>query len=357
VGGRHAFVTGAAGFIGSNLVERILETTDWTVTAYDALTYAGNRASLSSAEATGRCQFVHANICDKTTLRSCLIRQTPDLIFHLAAESHVDRSIDSADDFITTNVSGTQTLLDCAREVHQSRPDLRLIHISTDEVFGDLAPEDAPFDEKSPYLPSSPYAASKAGSDHLVRAAYRTHGLPTIISNCSNNYGPRQFPEKLIPLMILNLVRGLPLPIYGDGSNRRDWLHVQDHADALISMARYGVVGETYCVGGGAELSNLEVVTAIHTYLHSVWPQKVAPLSSVLHYVTDRPGHDRRYAINSSKIRATLGWTPQLDFGSGLASTIDWYLSHEDWWQAVLSGAYRGQRLGLGLDQGSGQSQ
>jgi dTDP-glucose 4,6-dehydratase len=336
MGTKHAFITGAAGFIGSNLVDRILAKTDWTVTAYDALTYAGNRASLAAAEATGRCRFVHGSICDVATLQTCFETQTPDLTFHLAAESHVDRSIDAAGEFIKTNVLGTQVLLDCAREIQRNKPEFKFIHISTDEVFGDLAPDDAPFDETSPYRPSSPYAASKAGSDHLVRAAHRTHGLAAIISNCSNNYGPRQFPEKLIPLMIVNMLRGLPLPIYGDGSNQRDWLHVYDHADALIAMAQCGAVGETYCVGGAAELSNLEVVKAIHSHLSTAIDLPLSPFETLVNYVTDRPGHDRRYAINAGKIKQALGWTPMFDFEAGLASTVDWYLHNKNWWQAIL---------------------
>jgi dTDP-glucose 4,6-dehydratase len=344
----HVLVTGAAGFIGSNLVERILKQTDWSVTAFDALTYAGNMDNLTPFIGSNRFSFILANICDRSAVKSAFERVDPEIVFHLAAESHVDRSIDAAADFITTNVLGTQIMLDCARSQVASLPDFRFIHISTDEVFGDLGPADSPFTEETSYRPSSPYAASKAASDHLVRAAFRTHGLPVLISNCSNNYGPKQFPEKLIPLMIINALKGLPLPVYGDGSNRRDWLHVEDHADALILMAQKGAVGQTYCVGGGAELSNLDVVRAIHDRISQLHPRTEYSLDQALKFVNDRPGHDRRYAVDAAKIANQLEWVPKRDFKTGLNDTIDWYLANTGWWEAIATGAYRGQRLGLG---------
>ena len=267
---------------------------DWRVVAFDALTYAGNRANLSDFEESERFEFVQGDICNAKFVAEAFATYQPDVVFHLAAESHVDRSIDAAAHFVTTNVVGTQVMLDQARAAWGTRRDVRFIHISTDEVFGDLELDESPFTETSPYRPSSPYAASKAASDHLVRAAFRTHGLPVIISNCSNNYGPRQFPEKLIPLMILNALEGRALPIYGDGKNRRDWLHVDDHAKALMKMALLGVPGQTYCVGGGTECSNLEVVELICHYLDEVLPSPEGPMARLIQYVTDRPGHDRR---------------------------------------------------------------
>jgi dTDP-glucose 4,6-dehydratase len=345
---RTALVTGGAGFIGSALVKKLLAATDWHVVVLDALTYAGNAANLQAYQTEPRFSFVHGNICDVGGVASVFAEHKPDLVFHLAAESHVDRSIESAADFIATNVLGTQVLLDAARRFWVDREDVRFVHISTDEVFGDLEITDAPFTEASPYKPSSPYAASKAASDHLVRAAIRTHGFPALISNCSNNYGPRQFPEKLIPLMILNAHAGKALPVYGDGQNRRDWLHVEDHADALLAMALRGVVGETYCVGGGTECTNLEVVRAICARFDALFPNDRGSRNDLVHYVTDRPGHDRRYAINADKILKDLGWRPRHNFQDGLNQTIDWYLANAQWWQAIQSGNYRGERLGLG---------
>lgn len=342
-----ALVTGGAGFIGSALVERLLTTTDWAVVVLDSLTYAGNAESLAPFLGNPAFQFVQADICDIGAVQRTFANHLPDRVFHLAAESHVDRSIDMATRFINTNVVGTQVMIDTARHAWTASNDVRFVHISTDEVFGDLAPHDAPFTEASPYKPSSPYAASKAASDHLVRAAVRTHGFPAVISNCSNNYGPRQFPEKLIPLMILNAMAGEQLPVYGDGSNRRDWLHVYDHVDALLRIATLGKIGETYCVGGGMECSNLEVVRAICERLDHVLPLTSGPRTKLITHVTDRPGHDTRYAINVGKIKQDLGWAQRYNFIDGLNETIDWYLNNQIWWEAIRTGVYRGQRLGL----------
>jgi dTDP-glucose 4,6-dehydratase len=345
--GLKALVTGGAGFIGSALVAKLLDATDWDVVVYDALTYAGNWANLEPFADNPRFTFVHGDICNVAAVTEVFASHHPNRVFHLAAESHVDRSIDAAADFINTNIVGTQILLDAARATWTSGRTGVFIHVSTDEVFGDLTEREAPFTEVSPYRPSSPYAASKAASDHLVRAAVRTYGFPAIISNCSNNYGPRQFPEKLIPLMILNALSGAPLPVYGDGQNRRDWLHVDDHADALLTIALSGQIGETYCVGGGVECSNLDVVHAICERLDTLLPTVTGPRRDLISFVTDRPGHDRRYAIDASKIASTLDWRPRRNFTDGLDRTIDWYLDNQAWWKAIRSGTYRGQRLGL----------
>jgi dTDP-glucose 4,6-dehydratase len=342
-----ALITGGAGFIGSALVNKLMTQTDWMVIVYDALTYAGNAANLAAFVGDPRFNFIQADICDTGKVAKAFADFQPDRVFHLAAESHVDRSIDAATSFITTNVLGTQVLLDAARLAWAGRDDVRFVHVSTDEVFGDLELDEAPFTETSPYRPSSPYAASKAASDHLVRAASRTHGFPALISNCSNNYGPRQFPEKLIPLMILNAMVGEKLPVYGDGQNRRDWLHVEDHAEALLVIAEKGTIGQTYCVGGGEECSNLDVVLGICDHLDGLERLPRGPRRDLVSYVKDRPGHDRRYAINAAKIHTELGWHPRHSFSDGLKETIDWYLGNKRWWQAIRAGTYRGERLGL----------
>jgi len=324
--------------------------TNWRIVVYDALTYAGTVANFAAFATNPRFTFLHANICDKAAVANAFATYKPDFVFHLAAESHVDRSIDSAGDFIMTNVLGTQVLLDAARSAWAGRDGVRFVHVSTDEVFGDLAPDEAPFTELSPYRPSSPYAASKAASDHLVRAAIRTHGFPAIISNCSNNYGPRQFPEKLIPLIILSAMAEADLPVYGDGRNRRDWLHVEDHVDALLAIATKGKVGHTYCVGGGEEFSNLEVVWGICDRLDELQPGARGPRRDLVRYVKDRPGHDRRYAINALKISTELGWSPRRSFAQGLDETIAWYRINTKRWEATQAGTNRGQRVGLNAD-------
>jgi dTDP-glucose 4,6-dehydratase len=355
---RRILVTGGAGFIGSALVRLLLTETDAQVANVDKLTYAGNPESLAdlTAAAGARYRFHRVDICARDTLTSVLAEFQPDAVMHLAAESHVDRSIDGPDAFLATNLLGTGTLLEVVRAYWgkldtAARAAFRFHHVSTDEVFGDLAPGAPPFCETTPYAPSSPYAASKAGSDHLVRAWGRTYGLPVVLSNCSNNYGPRQFPEKLIPHMILNALAGRPLPIYGDGAQIRDWLHVEDHARALYLVLRCGRVGETYLIGGASELSNLQVVEMLCELLEELAPVKpagVARYRELITFVRDRPGHDRRYAIDAGKIRHELGWVPRETFASGLRKTLVWYLEHRDWWQRVLSGAYRLERLGAG---------
>jgi dTDP-glucose 4,6-dehydratase len=339
---RRALVTGGAGFIGSALSLR-LKQTGWKVVVLDALTYAAAPGTASLLEDDG-IQLIHGDIRHRDAVRAAYETAQPDVVFHLAAESHVDRSIDQPGDFISTNVNGSFEMLEGARAT--GRADLVFVHVSTDEVFGSLGPGEAPFTEASRYDPSSPYSASKAASDHLARSWGRTHGLDVRISNCSNNYGPRQFPEKLIPLMALNARAGKSLPVYGDGSNVRDWLHVSDHACALQLIAERGKAGESYCIGGDAERSNIQVVEAICDHLDAVAPG-AAPRRKLIEFVTDRPGHDWRYAINAEKARRALGWQPQHDFEAGLALTIDWYLQNEAW-LAPLSERYGGDRLGQG---------
>jgi dTDP-glucose 4,6-dehydratase len=338
-------VTGAAGFIGSCVVRQLIAETAESVVSFDALTYAGNPLSLASASSSDRHVFVHADIRDTRAVREALEKYRPGAIMHLAAESHVDRSIQGPSEFVSTNVIGTLTLLQCALEYWRELPEpaksaFRFHHISTDEVFGSLGPDDPAFEETTAYAPNSPYSASKAGSDHLVRAWHHTYGLPTVMTNCSNNYGPYHFPEKLIPLMILNALEGKPLPIYGDGQNVRDWLYVEDHARALRLVAAKGTPGETYNVGGGAERTNLQVVDLLCSLMDELHPQG-APHARLITYVKDRPGHDRRYAINSSKIRRELGWQPQESFETGLRKTVQWYLDHPAWIESVRSGNYR----------------
>jgi dTDP-glucose 4,6-dehydratase len=349
-------VTGGAGFIGSAVVRHLIEDTDHNVVNVDKLTYAGNLESLATVCDSNRYIFVQLDICNFSEMKAVFERYRPDAVMHLAAESHVDRSIDGPGDFIHTNLVGTYTLLEVTRHYWlgldaQSRAAFRFHHISTDEVYGDLEKDQDFFQEDTPYAPSSPYSASKAGSDHLVRAWGRTYGLPVIVSNCSNNYGPYHFPEKLIPLTILNAIRGKPLPVYGEGTQVRDWLFVEDHARALVKVVTEGAVGETYNIGGHNEKQNIEVVRAVCGLLDELRPSShdgIIKYEQLITFVRDRPGHDVRYAIDASKIKRELGWVPQETFESGLRKTVEWYLANEDWWQSVLDGSYKGQRLGLG---------
>mgnify|MGYP001410752394 FL=1 len=348
-------VTGGAGFIGSAVVRHLIEDTEHSVINLDKLTYAGNLESLAKVSDSDRYRFEQVDICDQAAVSAVFAEHSPDVVMHLAAESHVDRSIDGPGDFIQTNIVGTYVLLEAARSYlsgvsREKQEAFRFHHISTDEVYGDLeGPEDL-FREDTPYAPSSPYSASKAGSDHLVRAWGRTFGLPILITNCSNNYGPFHFPEKLIPLMILNALQGKSLPVYGKGNQVRDWLFVEDHARALVKVATEGVVGETYNIGGHNEKQNLEVVKTVCSLLDELRPSQHANIGryeELITFVKDRPGHDVRYAIDASKIERELGWRPQETFESGLRKTVEWYLANEDWWQAVLDGSYQRERLGL----------
>lgn len=345
-------VTGGAGFIGSSLCRRLAGNPNHVVLNIDKLTYAASLSSLAGIDALPNYRLLQADICDQSSMIAAVSSFKPDCIAHLAAESHVDRSITSSADFIATNISGTHTLLEATRAYWETltaanRDNFRFLHVSTDEVFGSLGAEGL-FSEATPYDPRSPYSASKAASDHLVRAWYHTYGLPTIISNCSNNYGPFQFPEKLIPLMILNAMEGLRLPVYGAGVNVRDWLHVDDHTAALETLLLEGRAGETYCVGGRNERTNLQVVLTICDHLDQrLGKLDTQPRRTLVEFVQDRPGHDQRYGVDCSKIEADLGWRPQETFETGLARTIDWYLAHRDWWQPIRESRYRGQRLGL----------
>jgi len=345
-------VTGGAGFIGSAVIRYLLAQTDTYVLNLDKLTYAGNLDSLQSVENSPHYQFVQADICDAAALRQIFSEFQPDAVMHLAAESHVDRSIDGPAEFINTNIVGTYILLEAARSYWQTLTDskktsFRFHHISTDEVYGSLG-EDGLFVETTAYQPNSPYSASKASSDHLVRAWHHTFKLPVVTTNCSNNYGPYQFPEKLIPLIILNAVAGKPLPVYGKGENVRDWLYVDDHAQALWQVLTKGQVGETYNIGGHNEQKNLDVVETICLILDELLPTSPhRPHKNLIHFVTDRPGHDLRYAIDATKIQRELGWTPQETFATGLRKTVQWYLENQAWWQRVRDGSYRGERLGL----------
>ncbi|WP_263262503.1 dTDP-glucose 4,6-dehydratase [Pseudomonas entomophila] len=347
-------ITGGAGFIGSAVIRHLIEQTDCQVANIDALTYAGNLESLASVRDCERYRFYQADICDKARLQQIFSEFQPEAVMHLAAESHVDRSIEGPDAFVRTNVLGTATLLEATRAywsglAPQARAAFRFHHVSTDEVFGDLEGTADYFTEHTPYAPSSPYSASKAGSDHLVRAWGRTYGLPVLVTNCSNNYGPCHFPEKLIPHVILNALHGKPLPVYGNGSQIRDWLHVEDHARALYTVLTRGAVGQTYNIGGHNEQSNLKVVQGICALLEELQPNKpegVRAYSDLIEFVSDRPGHDRRYAIDASKIANELGWIPQETFDTGLRKTVQWYLDNRGWWQRVLNGAYRLERLG-----------
>ncbi|WP_061240072.1 dTDP-glucose 4,6-dehydratase [Ectopseudomonas composti] len=347
-------ITGGAGFIGSALIRHLLQNTEHEVLNLDKLTYAGNLESLTPVADSPRYRFLHADIADSERVTTALAEFQPDAIMHLAAESHVDRSIDGPAAFIQTNIVGTYSLLESTRAYWlgldaERKAAFRFHHISTDEVYGDLHGVDDLFSETTPYAPSSPYSASKAASDHLVRAWQRTYGLPVLITNCSNNYGPYHFPEKLIPLMILNALAGKPLPVYGNGQQVRDWLYVEDHARALLKVVSAGKVGETYNIGGHNEQKNLDVVKAICALLEELAPQKPAGITryeELITYVQDRPGHDLRYAIDASKIERELGWVPQETFESGLRKTVQWYLDNLDWCGRVHDGSYQGQRLG-----------
>jgi dTDP-glucose 4,6-dehydratase len=353
-------VTGGAGFIGSNFVRYALAQTEAQIVVVDKLSYAGNLANLADIQHQPRFRFIRADIADRAAMVGLVLDSQPQAIIHFAAETHVDRSIDGPWPFIETNLIGTFSLLEAARRYWtglsaERRAAFRFVHISTDEVYGTLG-QSGLFSETTPYAPNSPYSASKAGADHLVRAYRETYALPTLITNCSNNYGPYQFPEKLIPLMVLNALQGRPLPIYGDGGNIRDWLHVEDHCAGLLLVLQRGRVGESYNIGGGNERTNLEIVDRLCACLEAAFPvahnpslgQKGIPSYAALKtFVPDRPGHDRRYAIDATKIRTELGWRPSYDFERGLRHTIEWYLSHREWRETVLAGKYQGQRLGL----------
>lgn len=352
-------VTGGAGFIGSAVIRHLIDNTSTEVANLDKLTYAGNLESLASVATSSRYHFYQVDICDSAALDMVFSQFQPTAVMHLAAESHVDRSIDGPSDFIQTNIVGTYSLLEATRRYWSSlsateKNAFRFHHISTDEVYGDLEGTDDLFTETTPYSPSSPYSASKASSDHLVRAWQRTYGLPVLVTNCSNNYGPYHFPEKLVPHVILNALAGKPLPVYGDGSQIRDWLYVEDHARALVEVVSKGIVGETYNIGGHNEKRNLEVVEAICELLDKLVPletdrEQAPSYKELITFVKDRPGHDRRYAIDASKIERELGWVPQETFDTGLRKTVQWYLDNRHWWQNVLSGDYRLGRLGSDL--------
>jgi dTDP-glucose 4,6-dehydratase len=348
--GRRFLVTGGAGFIGSAVARHLIENTEHEVLVVDKLTYAGNLDNLAGIASNGRYRFAQADICHARDMRDVITGFRPDVLMHLAAESHVDRSIDGPGEFIQTNVVGTFTLLQAAlsywRSLNaQERERFRFHHVSTDEVFGSLGASGF-FTEETPYSPNSPYSASKASSDHLVRAWCHTYGLPVVLSNCSNNYGPYHFPEKLIPLVTLNALEGKPVPVYGDGSNVRDWLYVDDHARALQLIAEQGRVGESYNVGGHNERTNLDVARKICALVDEFAPDAQGR-ERLITFVGDRPGHDLRYAIDASKIERDLGWTPRETFETGLRKTVIWYLENRAWWQRIRSGVYRGERLGV----------
>jgi dTDP-glucose 4,6-dehydratase len=345
-------VTGGAGFIGSALVRHIIADTDHAVVNVDKLTYAANLASLAPVAKSSRYAFAQVDICDRAAIDGVFQREKPDAVMHLAAESHVDRSIDGPGQFVQTNVVGTYTMLEAARTYWQGLSDagkaaFRFLHISTDEVFGSLG-ETGLFTEQTPYDPRSPYSASKASSDHLVRAWGHTYGLPVLLSNCSNNYGPCQFPEKLIPLVTLNALFGKPLPVYGQGSNIRDWLYVDDHAKALMAILTRGKLGESYNVGGHNERRNIDVVQAICDIVDEITGRPAGKTREQITYVTDRPGHDQRYAIDSSKLQRELGFKSSVGFEEGLRLTVRWYVDNEEWWRPLVADRYAGQRLGLG---------
>jgi dTDP-glucose 4,6-dehydratase len=353
---RRLLITGGAGFIGSNFVHYWCENYNSDrVVVLDALTYAGNRNNLADLEGRENFRFVQGDICDRPLVETLLQEEAIDTVAHFAAESHVDRSILGPDAFIRTNVVGTFTLLESFRHHWESRRRSegesvgglessvhRFLHVSTDEVYGSLGPDDPPFTETTPYAPNSPYSASKAGSDHLARAYYETYGVPTLITNCSNNYGPYHFPEKLIPLMCINILLGKPLPVYGDGQNIRDWLFVGDHCRALDVVIHRGEIGETYNVGGNNEVKNIDLVHTLCELMNELAPElPVRPAEGLITFVKDRPGHDRRYAIDATKIKTELGWTPAETLEGGLRQTIEWFLTHRDWWQPLLSEEYQ----------------
>lgn len=346
-------ITGGAGFIGSAVVRHLLRETDHRVLVVDKLTYAGNLNSLAAVMGHSNFGFSRTDIADAAKIRELFASFQPDVVMHLAAESHVDRSIEGPGEFIQTNIVGTFVLLQAAlghwRQLSRGKASqFRFHHISTDEVFGSLGPEGL-FNEATPYQPTSPYSASKAASDHLVRAWHHTYGLPTVLSNCSNNYGPYQFPEKLIPLIVLNALEGKALPVYGKGENVRDWLYVEDHARALLLISEQGVAGESYNVGGSCERSNIGVVRAICALMDELAPDvKIGPREGLITFVEDRPGHDLRYATDAGKLRAELSWQPQESFESGLRKTIEWYLANSHWWEHIRNNVYRGERLGAG---------
>ena len=348
-------ITGGAGFIGSALIRHIIKNTKHTVVNVDKLTYSGNLQSLESIEASKNYIFEQVDICDENELLRVYRKNQPDIVMHLAAESHVDRSIDGPGDFIQTNIVGTFTLLEQARTYwsgldNDKKDSFRFHHVSTDEVYGDLEDTDGLFTEETSYAPSSPYSATKASSDHLVRSWQHTFGLPTLITNCSNNYGPYQFPEKLIPLIILNALEGKDLPIYGDGKQIRDWLYVEDHARALLHVALRGEIGETYNIGGHNEMQNIEVVETVCSILDELVPCKhnnITKYEELITYVIDRAGHDARYAIDATKIANELGWTPDETFTTGIKKTVHWYLDNNIWCDRVKDGTYQGERLGV----------
>ena len=351
-------VTGGAGFIGSAVIRRAIRKSDVEIVNVDKLTYAATPEALEDCAESPRYHFEKADICDFERMQTLFAEHQPDAVMHLAAETHVDRSIDGPDAFINTNILGAYSMLQAARGYYDAlegdkRAGFRFHHVSTDEVFGALSPTDAPFTEESPYQPNSPYSAAKAGSDHLVRAWGETYGLPVIASNCSNNYGPWQFPEKLIPVMAMKARDGEALPVYGKGENVRDWLHVEDHAEALWLILTRGRLGESYNVGGDAERQNIEVVRLICKLMDARFPE-AAPHERLINFVTDRPGHDFRYAIDAAKIKRELGWAPAHDFETGMAETLDWYLENETWWRDVVARG-KGAGVRLGLKTGAGK--
>ena len=345
------FVTGGAGFIGSAVIRRALAAGQKVVNI-DKLTYAANLANLETYVSSDDYSFERVDICDGKAIEALFNRYNPTAVIHLAAESHVDRSIDGPDAFIQTNIVGTFSLLNAAKTYWEALGDeaqskFRFLHVSTDEVYGDLDIDDPAFEETTPYNPSSPYAASKAASDHLVRAWHRTYGLPVLITNCSNNYGPYQFPEKLIPVVILKCLSGENIPVYGTGANIRDWLYVEDHADALLTVLKTGTCGETYNIGGNNERTNLDLVKTICRIMDGYKPRNNRTYDELISFVTDRPGHDRRYAINPDKIKSKLNWEPQIGFDDGFEKTVHWYLENKDWWQPLLARDKVGARIGL----------